>query len=158
MFWYYDLVVERLLKIGGLLQEASLSEHFLSKPSCLTASTGNQFIRPRKLLKWRYCPWNDTSISLENPWFKWMKQLSFFWLGGKNLISGKRGDDKTHNSTSQCLEASFTGNAFTKKSHCQSICHQATRNSSILTYESLFEMEERKGQCCIPRNAQHKAK
>lgn len=51
MFWYYDLVVERLLKIGGLLQEASLLGHFLSKPSCLTASAGNQFIRPRKLLK-----------------------------------------------------------------------------------------------------------
>ena len=36
MFWYYDLVVESLLKIGGLLQEASLSEHFLSKPSQLS--------------------------------------------------------------------------------------------------------------------------
>lgn len=58
----------------------------------------------------------------------------------KNLISGKRSDDKTHQPTSPRLQPSFTWNIH----HCQSLCHQATKDSSIVTYKSYIMMEERR--------------
>lgn len=128
-----------------ILLEAFLSEafFFFCKLGCLTGSASNQFIRPRKLSKWRHCPWSHTYQFLwRTPDLTGCGNVHFLDLG-KNLISGKRSNDKTHKPTSSCLQPSFTGNAFTKKiHHCQSLYYQTTRNSSIFTYKSHFRKEE----------------
>lgn len=78
------------------------------------------------------------AIALENPWFKWIKQPSFFWWG-KNLIWSKR-SAKTHKPFLPCLEPSCTWKAFNNViPQPQSKCHQAAISGSVLTYKCLFQ-------------------
>lgn len=97
------------------------------------------------------------SITLENPSLKWMRQLSFPWLKEKKIILGKRGDDKPvnlphHVYNHQCM------NAFTKNTqHRQSICHQATKNSSGLTLKIPFQ-DKKNRSILYSQDSQHTAR